>query len=125
MRVLLPMDMVNTPQEAIVAELVLTFMLLMIILCSTASRARQGFVPIAIGQGLTLIHLIGIPVTNLSVNPARSTGLAVFVGGWARARLWLFWIAPIIGAAIAGIAYPALAGEPASETASKAAASGA
>ena len=66
----------------------------------------------AIGLGLTLIHLIGIPVTNLSVNPARSTGPALFVGGWAVAQLWLFWLAPIVGAAIAGIAYPAIAGRP-------------
>ncbi len=96
----------------LVAEVVLTFMFLMIILGATDRRAPQGFAPIAIGLGLTLIHLIGIPVTNLSVNPARSTGPAVFVGGWAIEQLWLFWIAPIVGAAIAGIVYPALAGEP-------------
>ena len=95
----------------LVAEIVLTFMFLMIIMGSTDRRAPQGFAPIAIGLGLTLIHLIGIPVTNLSVNPARSTGPAVFVGGWAVEQLWLFWLAPIIGAAIAGIAYPALFGE--------------
>ena len=94
------------------AEIVLTFMFLMIILGATDKRAPQGFAPIAIGLGLTLIHLIGIPVTNLSVNPARSTGPAVFVGGWAVEQLWLFWIAPIVGAAIAGIVYPALAREP-------------
>ncbi len=88
-----------------VAEFVLTFMFLLIILGATDKRAPQGFAPIAIGLGLTLIHLIGIPVTNLSVNPARSTGPAVFVGGWALAQLWLFWIAPILGAAVAGIAY--------------------
>jgi aquaporin Z len=93
-------------------EVVLTFMFLMIILGATDKRAPQGFAPLAIGLGLTLIHLIGIPVTNLSVNPARSTGPAVFVGGWAIQQLWLFWIAPIVGAAIAGMAYPALAGEP-------------
>jgi aquaporin Z len=75
-------------------------------------RAPQGFAPIAIGLGLTLIHLIGIPVTNLPVNPARSTGPALFVGGWAVAQLWLFWVAPIAGAAIAGIVYPAFAGQP-------------
>lgn len=93
------------------AEVVLTFMFLMIILGATDKRAPQGFAPIAIGLGLTLIHLIGIPVTNLSVNPARSTGPAVFVGGWAIAQLWLFWVAPLIGAAIAGVVYPAIAGE--------------
>ncbi len=88
-----------------VAEVVLTFMFLVIILGATDKRAPQGFAPIAIGLGLTLIHLIGIPVTNLSVNPARSTGPAVFVGGWAMAQLWLFWVAPILGAAIAGFVY--------------------
>jgi aquaporin Z len=95
----------------LVAEIVLTFMFLMIILGATDKRAPQGFAPIAIGLGLTLIHLIGIPVTNLSVNPARSTGPALFAGGWAIQQLWLFWVAPIIGAAIAGILYPAIAGE--------------
>jgi aquaporin Z len=95
----------------LVAEVVLTFMFLMIIQGATDRRAPQGFAPIAIGLGLTLIHLIGIPVTNLSVNPARSTGPAVFVGGWALEQLWLFWVAPIVGAAIAGVAYPMLAGE--------------
>ncbi len=95
----------------LVAEVVLTFMFLMIILGSTDRRAPQGFAPIAIGLGLTLIHLIGIPVTNLSVNPARSTGPALFVGGWAVQQLWLFWVAPLAGAAIAGVAYGALAGE--------------
>jgi aquaporin Z len=96
--------------SALVAEIVLTFMFLMIILGSTDSRAPVGFAPIAIGLGLTLIHLIGIPVTNLSVNPARSTGPALFVGGWALAQLWLFWIAPLVGAALAGVTYPAIAG---------------
>jgi aquaporin Z len=96
----------------LVAEVVLTFMFLMIILGSTDKRAPQGFAPIAIGLGLTLIHLIGIPVTNLSVNPARSTGPALFVGGWAIQQLWLFWVAPIVGAAIAGVVYPAVCGEP-------------
>ncbi|MEC4889778.1 MAG: aquaporin Z [Nitrospira sp.] len=95
---------------ALIAEVVLTFMFLFIILGATDSRAPQGFAPIAIGLGLTLIHLIGIPVTNLSVNPARSTGPALFVGGWAIAQLWLFWLAPIIGAALAGLAYPMIAG---------------
>jgi aquaporin Z len=88
-----------------VAEFVLTFMFLLIILGATDKRAPQGFAPIAIGLGLTLIHLIGIPVTNLSVNPARSTGPAVFVGGWALTQLWLFWVAPILGAAVAGIVH--------------------
>ncbi|HKY36670.1 MAG TPA: aquaporin Z, partial [Polyangiaceae bacterium] len=84
---------------ALVAELVLTFFFLMIILGATDSRAPAGFAPIPIGLALTLIHLIGIPVTNLSVNPARSTGPAVFVGDWALAQLWLFWLAPMAGAA--------------------------
>lgn len=91
------------------AEVVLTFMFLVIILGATDRRAPAGFAPIAIGLGLTLIHLIGIPVTNLSVNPARSTGPAVFAGGWALQQLWLFWLAPIVGAALAGIVYPAIA----------------
>jgi aquaporin Z len=94
------------------AEVVLTFMFLMIILGATDTRAPKGFAPIAIGLGLTLIHLIGIPVTNLSVNPARSTGPAVFVGGWALEQLWLFWVAPIIGAVIAGLVYSVFATEP-------------
>lgn len=97
-------------EAALLAEVVLTFMFLMIILGSTDKRAPQGFAPIAIGLGLTLIHLIGIPVTNLSVNPARSTGPAVFVGGWALEQLWLFWVAPIVGAAIAGIVYTQMFG---------------
>ncbi len=86
-------------------EIVLTFMFLIIILGSTDRRAPSGFAPLAIGLGLTLIHLIGIPVTNLSVNPARSTGPAVFVGDWAMAQLWLFWVAPIAGAGCAGVVY--------------------
>ncbi len=94
-----------------VAEVVLTFMFLMIILGSTDKRAPQGFAPIAIGLSLTLIHLIGIPITNLSVNPARSTGPAVFVGGWALQQLWLFWVAPILGALLAGIVYQGIAKE--------------
>ena len=93
----------------LVAEVVLTFFFLMVILGATDSRAPAGFAPIAIGLGLTLIHLISIPVTNTSVNPARSTGPAVFVGGWALAQLWLFWVAPIVGAAIAGVVYPLIA----------------
>src|SRR5258707_1265470 len=99
-------------EACLVAEVVLTFMFLMIILGATDKRAPQGFAPVAIGLGLTLIHLIGIPVTNLSVNPARSMGPAVFVGGWALEQLWLFWVAPIVGAALAGIAYPMLAEGP-------------
>ena len=89
-----------------VAEVVLTFMFLIIILGATDSRAPAGFAPIAIGLGLTLIHLIGIPVTNLSVIPARSVGPAIFVGGWAIQQVWLFWVAPLVGATIAGIVYP-------------------
>jgi aquaporin Z len=92
-----------------VAEVVLTFAFLMIILGATDERAPKGFAPIAIGLGLTLIHLIGIHVTNLSVNPARSTGPALFVGDWAMVQLWLFWAAPIVGAAIAGVVYPLIA----------------
>jgi aquaporin Z len=90
---------------ALIAEVVLTFMFLFVILGATDPRAPAGFAPIAIGLGLTLIHLIGIPVDNLSVNPARSTGPALFVGGWALKQLWLFWLAPIIGAALAGVVY--------------------
>jgi aquaporin Z len=96
---------------ALVCEVVMTFMFLLIILGSTDSRAPAGFAPIAIGLGLTLIHLISIPVTNTSVNPARSTGPAVFVGGWALGQLWAFWIAPIVGAILGGVAYRWLAGE--------------
>lgn len=94
----------------LVAEIVLTFMFLIIILGSTDKRAPAGFAPIAIGLGLTLIHLIGIPVTNVSVNPARSTGPAIFVGGWAIQQLWMFWVAPIVGALLAGFLYPVLLG---------------
>jgi aquaporin Z len=97
--------------SALVSELVMTFMFLMIILGSTHGRVPKGFAPIAIGLALTLIHLISIPVTNTSVNPARSTGPALFVGGWALQQLWLFWVAPIVGAAIAGIAHKALLGD--------------
>jgi aquaporin Z len=95
----------------LVTEVVMTFMFLMIILGSTDERAPKGFAPIAIGLGLTLIHLISIPVTNTSVNPARSTGPALIVGGWAVAQLWLFWVAPLIGAGLAGIAYRFIGGE--------------
>jgi aquaporin Z len=100
---------------ALVAEVVLTFFFLVIILGSTDGRAPKGFAPIPIGLGLTLIHLVGIPVTNLSVNPARSTGPALFVGGWATSQLWLFWVAPILGAALAGVVYPMIAGEASKE----------
>jgi aquaporin Z len=93
-----------------ICELVMTFTFLMIILGSTDARAPKGFAPIAIGLGLTLIHLVSIPVTNTSVNPARSTGPALVVGGWALQQLWLFWIAPLLGAAAAGWAYKVLAG---------------
>ncbi len=89
----------------LVAEVVLTMFFLLIVMGATDRRAPQGFAPIAIGLGLTLIHLVGIPVTNLSVNPARSTGPAVFVGGWALAQLWLFWVAPLIGGALGGGIY--------------------
>jgi aquaporin Z len=88
-----------------VTELTMTFMFLMIILGTTDRRAPQGFAPIAIGLALTLIHLISIPVTNTSVNPARSTGPALIVGGWALQQLWLFWVAPLLGAALAGAVY--------------------
>ncbi|HKQ76761.1 MAG TPA: aquaporin Z [Blastocatellia bacterium] len=95
----------------LVAEVILTFMFLMIILGITDRRAPQGFAPLAIGLALTLIHLISIPVTNTSVNPARSTGPALFAGGWAISQLWLFWVAPLIGGILAGLIYPALSGE--------------
>lgn len=95
---------------ALVAEFTLTFFFLFIILGATDARAPQGFAPLAIGFALTLIHLIGIPVTNLSVNPARSVGPAVFVGGWALQQLWLFWVAPLAGAALAGVLYPVVSG---------------
>jgi aquaporin Z len=94
----------------LVAEIVLTFIFLIVILGATDKRAPAGFAGIPIGLCLTLIHLVGIPVTNLSVNPARSTGPALFVGGWAIEQLWLFWVAPIVGAAIAGVVYPIIAG---------------
>jgi aquaporin Z len=92
----------------LVAELVMTFMFLIVILGATHARAPVGFAGIAIGLALTLIHLVSIPVTNTSVNPARSTGPAIFVGGWAIEQLWLFWLAPIVGAASAGFVYRAL-----------------
>jgi aquaporin Z len=97
--------------SGLVTEIVMTFMFLMIILGATDGRAPAGFAPIAIGLGLTLIHLISIPVTNTSVNPARSTGPAVIMGGWALAQLWLFWLAPLLGAGLAGATYRWLAGD--------------
>jgi aquaporin Z len=99
--------------SALVCEVVMSFMFLIVILGVTDARAPQvrGFAGLAVGLALTLIHLISIPVTNTSVNPARSTGPALFVGGWALSQLWLFWVAPILGAALAGLAYPVIAGE--------------
>ncbi len=97
--------------SGLVAEIVLTFMFLIIILGSTDRRAPAGFAPLAIGLALTLIHLISIPVTNTSVNPARSTGPALVVGGWALQQLWLFWLAPIVGGVLGGLAYKLLAEE--------------
>jgi aquaporin Z len=94
-----------------IAEFVLTAGFLIVIVGSTDARAPKGFAPIAIGLALTLIHLISIPITNTSVNPARSTGPAIFVGGWALEQLWLFWLAPILGALVAGFGYRALASE--------------
>jgi aquaporin Z len=91
--------------SALTTEIVMTFMFLIIILGATDKRASPGFAPIAIGLGLTLIHLISIPVTNTSVNPARSTAVALFAGDWALGQLWLFWVAPIVGAFLAGIVY--------------------
>ncbi|MBL8666098.1 MAG: aquaporin Z [Rhodospirillales bacterium] len=97
--------------SALIAEVVLTFFFLQVILGATHGRAPVGFAPLAIGLALTLIHLISIPVTNTSVNPARSTGPAIFVGGWALAQLWLFWVAPIVGAVISGFVYRWLGAE--------------
>jgi aquaporin Z len=91
--------------SGLITEVVLTFIFLTIILGVTDKRAPQGFAPLAIGMGLTLVHLVGIPVTNMSVNPARSTGPAIFLGGWALAQLWLFWVAPLAGALLAGLVY--------------------
>lgn len=96
---------------ALITEIVMTMMFLLVILGSTDQRAPQGFAPIAIGLCLTLIHLISIPVTNTSVNPARSTGVAVFAGDWAVAQLWLFWVAPIIGAVVGAAIYRSIGGE--------------
>jgi aquaporin Z len=94
----------------LLTEVVMTFMFLIVILGSTDERVPKGFAPIPIGLSLTLIHLISIPVTNTSVNPARSTGPALIVGGWALAQLWLFWVAPLVGAALAGIVYRLVGG---------------
>ena len=96
---------------ALVCEVVMTMMFLIVILGATDKRAPQGFAPIAIGLCLTLIHLISIPVTNTSVNPARSTGVALFAGGWAIEQLWLFWIAPIIGALLGAVVYRFIGGK--------------
>ncbi len=96
---------------ALVTEVVMTLFFLLVILGATDKRAPAGFAPIAIGLALTLIHLISIPVTNTSVNPARSTGVAVFVGDWALAQLWAFWLAPIVGAVLGALAYRGIAGE--------------
>jgi aquaporin Z len=96
--------------SALVTEVVMTFMFLIIIMGATDAKAPKGFAPIAIGLGLTLIHLISIPITNTSVNPARSTGPALFVGGWALQQLWLFWVAPIGGAILGGVVYRWLGG---------------
>jgi len=95
---------------ALITEVVMAMMFLLVILGSTDRRAPQGFAPVAIGLCLTLIHLISIPVTNTSVNPARSTGVAIYVGGWAVSQLWLFWLAPILGAVIGATVYKALGG---------------
>ena len=104
-----------TLTAALAAEILLTFFFLVIIMGATDKRAPAGFAPIAIGLGLTLIHLISIPVTNTSVNPARSTGQAIFVGDWAMAQLWLFWLAPLIGGALGGLVYRCLGGKAQSE----------
>jgi aquaporin Z len=98
-----------------VMEVVMTMMFLFIIMGSTHGKAPVGFAPLAIGLGLTLIHLVSIPVTNTSVNPARSTGPALFVGGWALAQLWLFWVAPLIGGALGGVIYRWISEEPAGQ----------
>lgn len=98
-------------QACLVTEVVMSFGFIFVIMGSTHGNAPKGFAPIAIGLCLTLIHLVSIPVTNTSVNPARSTGPALFAGGWALSQLWLFWLAPITGAALAGLAYRWVAGD--------------
>jgi len=100
-----------TMASGLVTEIVMTFMFLFVILGATDARAPKGFAPIAIGLCLTLIHLVSIPVTNTSVNPARSTGPAIFVGDWAISQLWLFWVGPIVGAILAGVVYRWLGGD--------------
>jgi len=100
-----------TMMAALITEVVMTMMFLIIIMGATDKRAPAGFAPIAIGLGLTLIHLISIPVTNTSVNPARSTGVGVFVGDWAVSQLWLFWLAPIVGAVLGAVIYKFIGGE--------------
>jgi aquaporin Z len=100
-----------SPLAAFVAEVVMTFFFLIVIMGATHGRAPKGFAPLAIGLCLTLIHLVTIPITNTSVNPARSTGPALFVQGWAIAQLWMFWVAPILGAMLAGFFYSWLAGD--------------
>jgi aquaporin Z len=99
----------------LVAETLLTFFFILVILGSTDERAAKGLAPLAIGLCLTLIHLISIPITNTSVNPARSTSQAIFVGGWALEQLWLFWVAPIVGAILAGVVFRVLRGAPANQ----------
>lgn len=106
-------------QAALIAEVVLTAMFLFVIMGATHGSAPAGFAPLAIGLALTLIHLISIPVTNTSVNPARSTGPALFVGGWALQQLWLFWVAPIAGGIIGGIAYRWISATPAGDVSGK------
>jgi aquaporin Z len=101
--------------SGLLAEMILTMMFLFIIMGATHGKAPVGFAPIAIGLGLTLIHLVGIPITNLSVNPARSTGPALFVGGWALAQLWLFWVAPLIGGVLGGVLYHLLSPQPSAQ----------
>jgi len=100
---------------ALVSEVVMTFMFLIVILGATHAKAPKGLAGIAIGLALTLIHLISIPVTNTSVNPARSTSQAIFAGGWAVEQLWLFWVAPIVGAILAGVVYKYIAPDPKDE----------
>ncbi len=100
-----------TMMAALVTEVAMTFFFLFVVLGSTSDKASAGFAPLAIGLCLTLIHLVSIPVTNTSVNPARSTGPAIIVGGWAIKQLWLFWLAPLAGAALAGIIYPIVSDE--------------
>jgi len=101
--------------SALLTEVLMTMMFLFIIMGSTHGRAPVGFAPLAIGLGLTLIHLVSIPITNTSVNPARSTGPALIVGGWALTQLWLFWLAPLIGGALGGVLYRWISAEPSAQ----------